>query len=252
MHSCYKHKKADCKEPCVWIVGKGCKEGSKAKTPVPEVPAAKLTGKFDLELFSDCYDKFDSRKREWNKERNACVKAMLDNLKNLKPGANVNVKFPQSTTTPLYAAIVMQIPELVKALIAAGANVNKGFPHEPKPIHAAAGGESLEILKILIDAGANVNAPGDGETALELACMSMKPVIIDELARKGAKMYPEGESVAMHVIRKRGDNELKIQCLKVLVNNGLDVNYKMTRGKTFTIIDKVPKKGPVYAYLQML
>lgn len=258
MPSCYKNKKADCKEPCIWTVGKGC-GGPKtpdvakpAKVAKPKTPGAKIK-KFDVQLFSDCFDKFEYNAR-WKKEGPACVKAMLDHLKSLAPGTNVNVQFPESTIFPLYAAIVMQVPEIVEALIAAGANPNKGFKNEPKPIHVAANGKSSQILKMVIDAGGNVNDKGDDETPLELACIALLPENIAMLASNGAKMYRDNISVAMRVleVRKRNVEDLKLECIKALVKNGLDVNYKMKRqDKFFTIVDKA-KKDPIAEYLRKL
>lgn len=262
MPGCYKHKKAECKEPCVWVVGKGCKEGDvapKPKTPTPPkkttTPKAKTpskAGKFDVKIFSDCFDKFEYRKAIWKREGPGCIKAMLEHLESLKPGTNVDVKFPECYTFPLHASVQMQAPELVKALLAAGAKPNKGGRDEFKAIHSAAGGDSLEVLKMLIDAGANVNDAGDGETALQLACMGLKPDFVDLLARSGAKLYPDGYSVAMYVIecKKRNVEEEKLDCLKALVKNGLKLDYKMTRrsSKPYTILDKA--RGPLAEYLK--
>lgn len=66
---------------------------------------------------------------------------------------------------PLGVAVVRERLEMVKALIAAGAdvNVNSAHPHGDTPLHSAARHGNLEIILVLLEAGANVNATAYSE-----------------------------------------------------------------------------------------
>lgn len=52
--------------------------------------------------------------------------------------------------------------ELVRVLVAAGADVNARFtgPHAETPLHWAASSNDLDVLDALLDAGADIEAPG--------------------------------------------------------------------------------------------
>ena len=52
--------------------------------------------------------------------------------------------------------------EIVRRLVAAGADVNARFagPHHETPLHWAASSDDVEVLDVLLDAGADIEAPG--------------------------------------------------------------------------------------------
>jgi hypothetical protein len=92
----------------------------------------------------------------------------------LKNGANPNVRDVDTDTTPLLEAFDRL--DIVKALLAAGADVNAAsrntgnFDSGMTPLMVAAGEGFEDIVRLLLDNGANVNArTPNGETALSLA-----------------------------------------------------------------------------------
>lgn len=59
-------------------------------------------------------------------------------------------------------------PEIVRLLVAAGADPNAGEPGEETPLHWAASSDDWHVAAALIDAGADMNAP-DGSIGTPLA-----------------------------------------------------------------------------------
>jgi cytohesin len=88
------------------------------------------------------------------------VRALID------AGADVN-KVRDNGMTPLFAAAYKGHGDIVRALIDAGADVNKARDDGATPLFAAAQQGHVEIVRALIDAGADVNKARDvGETLL--------------------------------------------------------------------------------------
>jgi ankyrin repeat protein len=75
----------------------------------------------------------------------------------------------------LHAAAASTRPELVRLLLAAGADVNRREPDTGRsPLHAAvaagSGRDAPEVVRVLLDAGADVNATTvDGASALDIS-----------------------------------------------------------------------------------
>jgi len=82
--------------------------------------------------------------------------------------AEANPNPPNWLYSPLELAFRLRLIGAVKALVGAGANVNKRGAAGDYPISYAVGYGKIEIVKIMIAAGANVNVrgPGDGTTPL--------------------------------------------------------------------------------------
>ncbi|MGH9124253.1 MAG: ankyrin repeat domain-containing protein [Acidimicrobiales bacterium] len=59
-------------------------------------------------------------------------------------------------------------PEVVKVLVAAGADPNEGEPGQESALHWAASSDDVHVAAALIDAGADINAP-DGSIGTPLA-----------------------------------------------------------------------------------
>ena len=130
----------------------------------------------------------------------------------IRSGANVNAKDDLGHTPLMYAAGYSGDPEIIKALILAGANVNETanprLPDAEGPpwfegatplIWAANSTKNSDVLRVLIQAGADVNLKDDmGWTAL------------------------------MHAAYHNGDLEV----LRVLIQGGAEVNAKDNIGRT--------------------
>ena len=104
--------------------------------------------------------------------------------------------------TPLhYAAGYNSNPDVVKALISAGAKVN-ATKDGLTPLHFAAGNNSNpDVVKALISAGAKVNATKDGLTPLHYAAgNNSNPDVVKALVNAGAE-------VTQAIIEAANDNE---------------------------------------------
>lgn len=89
------------------------------------------------------------------------------------PNAKMTVKAKNNERdyyTPLIAAASYKNPEIIKMLIAAGANVNLGTKNGFTPLHYAAWHRNTEIFKMLKEAGAKLpsHCPDNTPTQQEM------------------------------------------------------------------------------------
>lgn len=89
----------------------------------------------------------------------------------LKAGADVNAASRESMkVTPLASAAAAKQTEIARLLIAHGANVNARAAGGHIPLHEAAANGNVELVKLLIENGVDINARSDdGKTPLDLA-----------------------------------------------------------------------------------
>jgi cytohesin len=116
---------------------------------------------------------------------------MVDAL--LNAGANPNIA-QESGMTPLLDAINVGKPELVKALISRGANVNAATTKTKlTPLMWAIGDGHPEIATLLLEAGANVQAvTTDGFSALTFAARTGNVEIGKTLVARGLPVNETG------------------------------------------------------------
>lgn len=101
----------------------------------------------------------------------------LDGLRHLLDDhpelASLPVPGPHGRRTPLHLVtdwpgFFPNGPEVVRILVAAGADPNEGEPGQETPLHWAASSDDAHVASALIDAGADINAP-DGSIGTPLA-----------------------------------------------------------------------------------
>ena len=111
--------------------------------------------------------------------------ARVDTL--LKAGANVNTVHPPWHLTPLLAASELNF-DMVKLLVARGAQVNVHDRDGITPLMRAITLRDLRMVRLLLDAGAQINVTDHrGHTALTHAVMRSDAGILKLLIARGAE-----------------------------------------------------------------
>jgi ankyrin repeat protein len=171
----------------------------------------------------------------------------------LSRGADARTMGPYAWSTIEYA-VESGSAEVVKAVLAAGADVNaeqskSDYDRTPTHIadegrtalmHAASKDNSLDIVELLLAAGASVNARDwRGATALRYAMFGSPPVV-DALVRAGADVNAAddlGETVLMHVAGS--PNPEKERIVRALLAAGANVHTRSKSGATALSIAKL-------------
>ncbi|MGD0191763.1 MAG: ankyrin repeat domain-containing protein [Rhizomicrobium sp.] len=139
--------------------------------------------------------------------------------------------------TAFFIAAQDDRPELMRALVDAGADINAATAAGKTPPMAASGGGAESPVNILIDAGVDTNAhTPDGTTALILAaqgghsniCYKLIHARAEENARAGAL-----HRAALMFAAEAG----KIDAVRTLLDNGADVNAKTNETPGRTALD---------------
>lgn len=151
----------------------------------------------------------------------------------LKAGAKVN-KTNKKNQFPLWIALWNNDVQMVKLLIANGADVNQKFKGKDANINCleiAAQNGSFEIAKLLVDAGAPFDVKGiKGCTPLRTACRNGRTDIVIYLVDKGADVDSKAEDMATPLEAAAGKGHLEI--VQMLVEKGANVNHQDKEGDT--------------------
>jgi ankyrin repeat protein len=163
----------------------------------------------------------------------AAAKGDIVKVQNLlKKGNNVNDKDKRKPyATALHWAARDGHIEVVKTLLAAGADVNARDFYKETPLYYAIDGKStnsLEITKLLIDKGADVNAHDDSDqTPLESSIYVNSETgyeIAKLLIAKGSKTNKLKDSsngmALLHFAASYG----QVKMVQLLLDNGADIN----------------------------
>jgi ankyrin repeat protein len=101
----------------------------------------------------------------------------------LAAGADVNAPSRESMqVTPLASAAAAKQTDIARMLIGHGANVNARAASGHIPLHEASANGNVELVRLLIEKGADVNAKtDDGKTPLDFAIEYKRPEVIELL-----------------------------------------------------------------------
>lgn len=148
----------------------------------------------------------------------------------LKAGADVNVRDCDGKT-PIISAVMHTTSSMpiVRALLDAGAQVNVSFEHLT-PLHIAVLQNHVEVTRALLDAGAEVDAfEGSGVTPLHIAAQRGLNRIVRVLLAYGANVDLEAKpskKTALHFAAQGGHEPVAHSLLAA----GADVNKLSTEG----------------------
>lgn len=143
-------------------------------------------------------------------------------------GAKIDARNHRGSMTPLMVTVGRQgcNPEAITRLLKCGADVNATDNSGHTPLILAARSGSLEVVAALVKAGADVNVKtGDGTTPLMLAAIHNKPETIAALLKMGAEvnvMDKMSKTPLMMAAYCNQDPEV----LKSLIKAGANVNAK--------------------------
>jgi len=180
------------------------------------------------------------------------VKLLMEN------GANINAKTEEGVTA-LELAVEEEQIDIVKLLIINGADTNAQDKYGSTPLMTANKKEKIDLVKLLIQNGADVNAKNkDAKTILFLALKTLNKDLIELLIQNGADVNTpigDGYTILMLVVLGSSKEGLKkitkeksdldsevikekmallssVKFLKMLIQNGADVNTQDKNGFT--------------------
>ena len=154
----------------------------------------------------------------------AMVRALIE------AGADVN-KAMNDAVTPLIIAAQNGHEAVVRALIEAGADVNKVWGNGVTPLLVAAHQHNEAVVRTLIEAGADVNqARDDGVTPLCIAAQDGHEAVVRALIEAGAEIdKARDDSVTPLYIAAENGHETIV---RALIEAGADVNKATNNGWT--------------------
>lgn len=157
----------------------------------------------------------------------------------ISKGANVNAQANDTKETALLNAVTREHTDVVKALIAAKANVALRNAYDFNAFTSAVAAGNQEIAGLLLDAGAKINEGTSGLTPLAFAASSGNTAMMRFLVSRGADVN--------HGVKSGGQTALitailtaQVESVKTLIELKADVNAKMKDGTTPL---KMAKKG---------
>ncbi len=137
--------------------------------------------------------------------------------------------------------------EMVKFLIAKGADVNAEDNSNGTPVRWAACNGSIEIVKELIKAGADLDpSPGKVESPLQCAAGAGHKDVVELLLKHGADINgvdKQGRTGLMDAVSRD-----RMNVARLLIDKGADVNARDKRGNT-ALIDALDEDDDSYIRL---
>lgn len=130
--------------------------------------------------------------------------------------------YPQEKTV-LHESVKTGSVDIVKLLLAAGADINVDDDSGDTPLHMAIDSENVNILKLLIDSGANVNAKNeDSDTPLHTAIEKQKVKAIKLLLDAGSDVHAQNmhKATPLHLAANYCSDDV----FRLLLETGADIN----------------------------
>jgi ankyrin repeat protein len=149
----------------------------------------------------------------------------------LAKGANVNARAGDTKETALMNAVTRGHMEIIKALLAAKADVALRNAFDFNPFTSAVAAGNQEVSALLLDAGAKIDDGASGLTPLAFAVSSGNTEMMRFLVKQGADVNhgaKSGEQTAL-ISAILG---AQIEAVKTLIELKADVNAKMKDGTT--------------------
>lgn len=129
-------------------------------------------------------------------------------------------------TTALHWAALMGEAELVRKLIAAGADVNASNDYHTTPLAAAVERSDASVIRALLKAGANVEALNpDGQTALMVAARAGGIEAAKALLEAGANVNAQEQLHGQSALMWAANNQ-RADMIKLLLEHGADPNLR--------------------------
>jgi ankyrin repeat protein len=151
--------------------------------------------------------------------------------------------------TPLAYAARNGHVEVVRVLLEAGTNLERGSASGWTALHEAARQKHLEVCRLLLDWGANVDPLNDSrDTPLHLAVRHGHLSVVNLLAESGAGLGLKNVNghTALHDAARSGN----LSVVKLLVERGADVRLKNDKGQTASDVARWEEKIEVAEWLE--
>ena len=151
-------------------------------------------------------------------------------------------KFKRRARTPLIMVSPFNKLDAVRALLAAGANVNAAENHGWTALIWSANRGHAKVAEILLSAKANPNAATDkGSTALRFGSRRGYTEIVKMLIAAGANPNTASNDGWTALMEAIDSDEERAEVVKILLSAGADVNAENNDGET--ALDWAKEKG---------
>ena len=166
----------------------------------------------------------------------------------IKKGANVNARATDTKETALMNAVSNGHTEIVKALLAAKADVTVQNSFDFNAFTTAVAAGNQEIAGLLLDAGAKIGDGAGALTPLAFAVSGGNVEMIRFLVGRGADVNQGARSGAQTALIS-AIYGARVESVKTLIELKADVNAKMKDGTTPL---KLAKKGDQHEIVALL
>ena len=165
----------------------------------------------------------------------------------LRIGANPNGK--NQDGSPLIAAAARGDAAIVRALLAAGADVNRADTWGRTALFGAAHGGHEEVCRVLLAAGAKANVVSRGHsTPLQYGVEAGSLPIVEMLLKAGAPVDEPGVTGFTPFMSAVADKHFEIA--KTLARNGANINATDWKGQTVLQWAQKQKRDDIAAFLR--